>query len=145
VSEHLWVPHLLSGETIEQVGDRYSGDVLGSDPVGAWRRASTASRAAWAGLASDGVIVNLSFGDAPAGEYAAQMLLDLVVHGWDVARGAGLDERMDEDCVRHSLTYVTPRADAWRRAGIFGPRVTLSDAEAGDPQNRLLALTGRRP
>ncbi|AGP61457.1 maleylpyruvate isomerase N-terminal domain-containing protein [Streptomyces rapamycinicus] len=33
VSEHLWVPHLLAGESLEQVGDRYDGDMVGADPV----------------------------------------------------------------------------------------------------------------
>ncbi|HEY0869487.1 MAG TPA: maleylpyruvate isomerase N-terminal domain-containing protein, partial [Acidothermaceae bacterium] len=42
-SEHLWVPHLLRGETIAQVGSRYDGDVLGDDPVYAWERASALS------------------------------------------------------------------------------------------------------
>ena len=38
--EHLWAPHLLDGETIAQVGDRYDGDVLGDSPVAAWERAA---------------------------------------------------------------------------------------------------------
>jgi uncharacterized protein (TIGR03086 family) len=47
VGEHLWAPHLLRGETVEQVGDRYEGDVLGKDPVAAWDAAAEASLAAW--------------------------------------------------------------------------------------------------
>ena len=38
VNEQLWVPPLLEGKTIEQVGDAFDGDNLGNDPVGAWRR-----------------------------------------------------------------------------------------------------------
>ena len=30
--EQLWAPHLLGGQTIEEVGDRYDGDVLGEYP-----------------------------------------------------------------------------------------------------------------
>jgi uncharacterized protein (TIGR03086 family) len=48
-SEHLWAPHLLRGETIAQVGDRYDGDVLGDDPAGTWRRAAAESSEAWRG------------------------------------------------------------------------------------------------
>ena len=40
VYEDLWAPHLARGETVEQVGDRYEGDQLGSDPKAAWRDAS---------------------------------------------------------------------------------------------------------
>src|SRR5207237_452700 len=36
----LWVPDLLAGKTIAEVGDKYSGDVLGDDPKAAWAAAS---------------------------------------------------------------------------------------------------------
>ncbi len=96
--EHLWAPHLLDGETIAQVGDRYDGDVLGDSPVAAWERAAEASRAAWQAASPDAV-VHLSFGDNPALEYGKQMLSDLLIHGWDLARGAGLDETMEPTAV----------------------------------------------
>ena len=142
VAEHLWVPHLLHGETIADVGERYDGDVLGADPVHAWDQASAASSAAWQALPSDDVTVHLSFGDVPAGEYAEQMLADLVVHGWDLARGAGLDESFDPAAVEHVLAYVEPQAKLWRDAGIFGEPVEVDSA---DPGARLLGVTGRRP
>ncbi|HXR42319.1 MAG TPA: TIGR03086 family metal-binding protein [Acidothermaceae bacterium] len=142
VAEHLWVPHLLHGETIADVGERYDGDVLGADPVHAWDEAGAASSAAWQALPSDDVTVHLSFGDVPAGEYAEQMLADLVVHGWDLARGAGLDESFDPAAVEHVLAYVEPQAKLWRDAGIFGEPVEVDSA---DPGARLLGVTGRRP
>jgi uncharacterized protein (TIGR03086 family) len=142
VAEHLWVPHLLRGETISDVGDRYDGDVLGGDAVAAWDRARTASAQAWHAIASDEIIVHLSFGDVPAREYAEQMLTDLVVHGWDLARGAGLDEHIDTALADHVLGYVEPSAKAWHDAGVFGEPVEVSSAATAD---RLLGLTGRRP
>ena len=33
--------HLLRGDTLDAVGDRYDGDVLGSDPVQTWDKAAT--------------------------------------------------------------------------------------------------------
>lgn len=143
VGEHLWVPHMLHGETIADVGDRYDGDVLGSDPVGAWDRARAESVAAWEALPSDDVTVHLSFGDVPAGEYAEQMLADLVVHGWDLARGAGLDDSFDNPAVvEHVLAYVEPQAKLWHDVGIFGEQI---EVDSSDPGARLLGITGRRP
>lgn len=140
-SEHLWAPHLLRGETLAQVGDRYDGDVLGNDPVAAWDAALAASLAAFA-AAGDDQPVHLSFGDISASAYAEQMLLDLVVHAWDVARGAGLEERLDPIAVEHVTAYAADFLDDWRNAGLFGAEVaTASD----DPQQRLLGLLGRRP
>jgi uncharacterized protein (TIGR03086 family) len=141
VSEHLWAVPLLDGATTGSVGDRFDGDVLGDDPVAAWDAAIEASLACWAHTGHD-TVVHLSSGPTSAGEYAQQMLLDLTVHAWDLARGAGLAERLDPTCVRDVLDDVRPKAEQWRRAGIFGDPV---DVDSEDPQDQLLGLLGRRP
>lgn len=138
-SEHLWAPHLLRGETLAQVGDRYDGDVLGSDPVAAWNRAAEASAEAWQG-AKAGDSVHLSTGLAPLEEYAEQMHLDLVVHGWDLARGAGLDSAIDDTSAEHCLDYVTPHLGEW--PGMFAAPV---DTDSTTPADRLIAIVGRDP
>jgi uncharacterized protein (TIGR03086 family) len=139
--EHLWAPHLLDGETIAQVGDRYDGDVLGDSPVTAWDSAAEASRGAWLSASPDAV-VHLSFGDNPALEYGQQMLSDLLIHGWDLARGAGLDEAMDPATVATVLVYMEANAKSWEAAGIFAPPVQIG---GDDPAKRLIALSGRQP
>jgi len=141
VSEHLWAVPLLDGATVEDVGDRFEGDVLGDDPATAWDGAIAASLARWADTEDD-ALVHLSSGPTPAGEYAEQMLLDLVVHAWDLARGARLDERLDPECVGHVLDYVRPRADQWRHGGVFGEPVEVG---SNDPQVQLLGIVGRDP
>src|SRR5690349_7858280 len=45
VSGNWWVAPLVEGKTIEEVGDKYDGDVIGSDPAAAYD-ASAASAAA---------------------------------------------------------------------------------------------------
>ncbi len=139
--EHLWVPHLLRGETIARVGDRYDGDVLKSDPMASWNQACPASMTAWAQTEED-TTVHLSFGDVPASEYAEQMLLDLTVHGWDLARGAGLDGRMNQPAVRHALKYAQETADQRQGSTLFAEPVST---DSPDPQDQLLALLGRDP
>ena len=139
-SEHLWAPELLAGSTVEEVGDRFSGDVLGEDPKGAWVRAHSASQAAWASTPADKP-VHLSFGTVPASEYAEQMLVDLTVHAWDLARGVGANERLPADAVTHSLGYVREHADEIAGSGAFGEPVPTDSA---DEQTQLLALLGRR-
>lgn len=143
--EHLWAPHVLAGETIEQVGDRYNGDLLGDDPAGAWHAAWSGSRAVWVGLASVDADVHLSFGVYPASEYAQQMLLDLVVHSWDLARGAGLGtaaERMPPQARDLVLAYALDNVAMIRGSGMFAGEV---EVDSTDPQDRLLGLVGRRP
>src|SRR6266571_40140 len=82
VYELLWVPPLLEGQTIAVVGDRFEGDVLSDDPVGAWDKAAAGARAAVASLDSLQSVTHLSFGAFPAEEYLKQILFDLHIHSW---------------------------------------------------------------
>jgi len=140
--EQLWAPHLLRGDTLDAVGDRYDGDVLGSDPIQTWDTAATGAEQAWGTLAREGLLVHTSMGQIPVEEYAEQMHLDLVVHGWDLARGAGLDSAIAREVAEHVLTYVEPRADAFAGSGIFSDPVPV---DSDDPADRLLGLLGRDP
>ena len=137
VVEQLWVPPILAGRTVPDVGDAFDGDQLGADLVGAWDRASAASGAA---LAEPGALqrtVHLSYGDRPAEGYCAEMTSDLLVHSWDLARGISADETLDPSswtsCTRSSHRTQT----RWRSRGCSRPPVDVP--EDADPQTRLLA------
>ena len=143
VVEQLWVPPILAGRTVPDVGDAFDGDQLGADPVGAWDRASAASGAA---LAEPGALqrtVHLSYGDRPAEGYCAEMTSDLLVHSWDLARGIGADETLDPELVDFVYAQFAPHADALAQSGLCAPPVDVP--EDADRQTRLLALSGRRP
>jgi uncharacterized protein (TIGR03086 family) len=142
-NEQLWAPHLVAGETIEQVGDRYDGDVLGADPVATWRTALDGSLAAFAGADLDAT-VHLSFGDVPCREYLTQMLTDAEVHGWDLATATGQDAAIDPEIASLLLDTWTPQRAILRGSGVFGPEEVEVGDDADDAQ-RLLGLLGRRP
>ena len=142
VYEELWTPPLLEGQTIADVGDRFEGEVLGSDPQVAWKEAAAAALAA----ASPDVLgrtVHLSFGDVPGEEYLGQLTADHVIHAWDLARGIDGDDRLDPDLVRFVYDFLAPQVDQWRGAGVFADAVEVP-ADA-DLQTKLLAITGRTP
>lgn len=67
---------------------------------------------------------------------------DLVVHGWDLARAAGLDERIDAAEVGRVLAAAPGFGDALRGPGVCGPE--LSPPADADEQTRMLAFLGRR-
>jgi len=142
VSEQFWVPHLLAGETLAEVGHRYDGDVLGTDPLAAWTSASTAARRAWLEPGATGRQVHLSFGQAEAAEYGWQLTGDLAVHGWDIAVGIGAPQQIRDDLAEQLITRFAPQLDMWQLIGLFNPPVPIPDtAHAAD---RLVALMGRR-
>ena len=69
---------------------------------------------------------------------------DVLVHGWDLARAAGLPYRFDEDLAVAAERVVSAFPDlAWGPGAAFAARLDAGPgATAGD---RLLALTGRDP
>jgi hypothetical protein len=87
VYEHLWTPHMVTGKTLDEVGHRFEGDVLGSDPQAAWGHATAGAEDA---LRAPGALegrVHTSIGRIPTREYAMQLFGDVVVHGgiWPAA------------------------------------------------------------
>jgi uncharacterized protein (TIGR03086 family) len=142
VSECRWVPPLFAGATIAEVGDALDGDLLGEDPVGAWREAGAGAVASISAPGAMERMVHLSFGDVEGSRYVGDLVSDLTVHRWDLARAIGADERLDADLVRASWDHLSPMAEAWRSAGAFGDAVEVADG--ADRQTKLLGLTGRR-
>jgi len=143
VSEQLWVPDLLAGHTIAEVGDKYDGDQLHDDPPDAWLKASGVARAA---LLQPGAVdrtVHLSFGDTDAREYGWQLTTDLAVHGWDLATALGAHAGIEDELATAILAYVEPQVSAWSGTSWFAEPVAVpADADAA---TRLIGLLGRRP
>ncbi len=142
VSEIAWIPPLLAGKTIADVGDSLDGDLLGGDPKGAWQRSAEAAQAA---MGEDGALdrtVHISRGDVPGGEYAFEVLADLTIHGWDLARAIGAPEAIDPELLDAVYPYYEPLVDLLKPTGAFGP-VVEAPPDA-DRQTTLLAMLGRK-
>jgi uncharacterized protein (TIGR03086 family) len=142
--EQLWVPPLVTDRlTVGEVGDRFDGDRLGADPVAAWDAAAAASLAAFSAPGALDRTVHLSYGRRPAAEYAREMVFDLVVHTWDLARAIEGDEKIDPELVDAVYARIEPEVGTLAESGLFDPPVPVPpDA---DEQTRLIAATGRKP
>lgn len=69
--------------------------------------------------------------------------LDLLIHGWDIARATGQDETLPADEVRRVHADAVALGPNLRSEGVCGPLVPVPpDAPE---QDRLLGLLGRRP
>lgn len=141
VYENRWVPELLAGKTVAEVGNAYEGDLLGEDPVGAFKSSAADAIAASADESALTRTTHLSFGDVPGAEYLNQVFADALVHRWDLARAIGADEQLEPDLVDTCAAWFAGREDIYRNAGAIGPRADVSP-DAG-PQTRLLAAWGR--
>jgi uncharacterized protein (TIGR03086 family) len=142
VGEDLWVPPLLAGSAVAEVGDRFDGDVLGAEPRAAWAAACAGAVRAVEQDGAMGRIVHLSLGDFPGSEYTMQLFADHLIHAWDLARAIGADERLDEQLVASCANWFQAVEDAYRSAGAIAARPLVADG--ADGQTVLLARFGRR-
>ncbi|SNT31294.1 TIGR03086 family protein [Asanoa hainanensis] len=143
VYEDRWSVPLINGASLGSVGNRFEGDLLGADPVGAAQDASAESVAAVRASGALSRDVELSFGVTPAEEYVRQLLADHVVHGWDIAAATGQDRDLDDDLLQEVAAWFPANEDAYRSGGAIGAAVEVpSNATA---QDKLIAAFGRNP
>lgn len=69
------------------------------------------------------------------------MLVDTLVHTWDIARAVGADESLDEELCRRCYERFLPADETMRRPGTFGPK--LDYAEDDPIQVKTLRFFGR--
>jgi uncharacterized protein (TIGR03086 family) len=141
VGEDLWTAPLVGGSTIEEVGDRFDGDLLADDPVGRARAAGVEATTAVAERLPNGGTVQLSYGEEQLEEYVRQLVADHVVHGWDLAVATGADPALDPELVDAVAGWFAEREELYRSAGAVGERATAGP----DPQSQLIAAFGRDP
>jgi uncharacterized protein (TIGR03086 family) len=141
VNEARWTSPLLAGRTVAEVGDAFDGDLLGDDPTAAWDDAGAEATAAVDEPGAMERTTHLSFGDVPAPEYIRQLVADHLIHGWDLARAIGADDRLDPELVNAVAAWFTGMEQIYRSGGAVGPRPTTTGD--GGPQAELLAAFGR--
>jgi uncharacterized protein (TIGR03086 family) len=107
--------------------------------------------AAWADPAALRGTTAFGPGEYPAELAAAITLMELTVHGWDLARATGQALPVGEDVARTVHQVVTEIADNARANGSFAAAVAIAEstaestAESASTFDRTLAATGRDP
>ncbi len=152
------VDHIVSmhGYMLRPVGrDLPAEPSTADDPMGAFR----AARAEVEAVLDDPALANKET-DTPNGRMTVEREIDevvsddLVLHGWDLARATGQDDRMEPEDVERlwaMTTAIPPELmEKYRTPSAFGPDVEVFGPEFGVPedaplQDRLLGLIGRDP
>jgi len=79
----------------------------------------------------------------PAADIAAMLIVEMVLHGWDIAKATGQDYRCDDAVAQAVLETVQAQGELFRQYQGFAAIVPVpDDATAFD---RALALSGRDP
>jgi uncharacterized protein (TIGR03086 family) len=142
VTGNYWAAELGSGLTIEAVGDRLDGDVLGTDPLRAYDDSAIVAAAVFRAPGAMEKPCAVSYGPVPGEVYCGHRFLDVLVHGWDVAASTGQDRVLDPELVEACFEVIEPQMDMLAGSGMFGTPVDVPDG--GDRQTQLLAVLGRR-
>ncbi|QBJ96881.1 TIGR03086 family protein [Rhodococcus sp. ABRD24] len=113
-----------------------------TDPAAAWHHTRNAVQAilddpSKASLEYDGHFGRTDLSSTVRTFYC----FDLIVHGWDIARAAGLDETIPAEDLALADAVIAQLGDSLRMDGVCGPAIAVP-AEA-DHQTRVLAALGR--
>ncbi len=112
-----------------------------TDPVARWRAHDAKVREVLPALVD--VAYDGHFGPTTVGQTMATFYgFDLVVHRWDVARAAGLDDSLSDDELSLIEAMVPAFGEHLYADGICKPPVPV--AEDAERQTRALAALGRR-
>ena len=119
-------------------------DLAGDDPAVAYAEASAAALAAAAGGDALTRIHVTPLGEMPGPGLAGFTTLDILVHGWDLAKATGQPTDLDGRLAAHVLDFAAQAlATPDSRAGRIGPAVpAAADAPV---TSRLAAFLGRHP
>lgn len=146
--EEAWIPDLLAGRTVDEVGaDRFDGDLLSPAPVDALRRLSDTACGAASQVADGGASVQPPTGEVTAAEYLLGLALVRAIVAHEIAVHVGTVCPLTEE-LSQALWEATQTADAdaaaWRARGIFRDPILPLPPDVSR-RDRFLQLAGRDP
>lgn len=141
VAGNLWAAELGSGRTIAEVGTALDGDMLGTDPIGAYDRSAAAAAAVFEEPGALDRPCAVSYGPVPGSIYAGHRFIDVLIHGWDLAVATGQSTDLDPQLVDACWEVLRPQLEPMQASGAFG--VARPRQPDDDPQTSLLAALGR--
>ena len=142
--------HVVGGMRIfaaELTGDEpeaeHEADWLGGDAGGAFTQAAELDLAAWRTPDALSGTVTISLGQLPSSFAAVIHMLEVVVHGVDLAVATEQLHLVDEELCAEALGLLTAMGgvDAYRIPGVFGPEVPVP--RGAPPHEQLAAYLGR--
>lgn len=127
-----------------QPGDLPADDLVGDDPVAAYR-AHVAPLLAAATPEAIARVHTTPLGEMPGAVLAGFTFLDVLVHGWDLARATGQPPELDARLAERALAFA--RATISDEMGTRAPRIgaEVPVGPGAGATDRLVAFLGREP
>jgi uncharacterized protein (TIGR03086 family) len=141
VAGNFWAAELAAGKSIEEVGTALDGDLLGDDATAAYDKSAAAAAEAFAAPGALDAPCAVSYGPVPGPVYAGHRIIDVYVHGWDLATATGQDAALDPELVAACIEIVEPQLEMLAASGAFAAASPVGDD--ADPQTKLLSWLGR--
>ena len=138
IGGNFWVAPLVDGKAIADVGSALDRSYAPAEYDASAREADEA-------FSRDGAMqlpVAVSYGPVPAEVYAGHRFIDVLIHGWDLAKATGQDTHLDPELVDACWAVINPQMELLEASGMFGTRLDVPDD--ADSQTKLLAALGRR-
>jgi uncharacterized protein (TIGR03086 family) len=118
-------------------------DLVGSGPLAAYQEATERALKASRREGAVEATYPSAFGDLPGGALFGFTTLDVLVHGWDIAKATGQQTTLDPELAEAVLGFARHAIMPAMRDASIGPEVDVpTDAPVTD---RLVAFLGRRP
>ena len=130
---------MLTDQSPPQRGE----DLLGDDPIGAYRNSASALLAAFAQPAVLDTTFQGPLGPATGAERLQIRLYDLLAHVWDLGQATDQPVQVPDDLAHQVLVFVRRQLSAHPRGDRFGPAQPVSDDAPAIDQ--LVAFLGRSP
>ena len=140
--DEAWVPDVLAGRTIEEVGDRWKGDLLGDDPIGNYLKLNLLAEEAALNelLDIDATTAHFTYGDYPLQEGFLHISVYRAFQAWMIARLLGMDYALPTAVVDGMNEWIVPHLGDWRAIGVFPPAQDVP--QGADAESVLLHTVG---
>jgi uncharacterized protein (TIGR03086 family) len=135
---------VLTGTPLPEMQARRPADPLGDDPDAAYRESAAAVVSAFRTPGALERPVTIPFGTMPGAGALDVRIVDVLVHGWDLARATGRTVSFPDEIVEQAIEFSRPALDLVPAdRSPFAPSRPV--AEDAPPLDRLVALLGREP
>lgn len=118
-------------------------DIVGDKPGAVYSGLADKAAAAWSAKGAFDGNTHFGPGEMPAQMAGAITLMEIAVHGWDLARATGQGYSMDPEVAAAAFETLKQLNAGGRNTSAFGTEVSVgTDAST---QDQLIAYSGRDP